>query len=98
MKLKKKNTQLAADLREGVYPVNPLLRSSQLGVPAHHHPNHMPLALHDHLPNSQKYVRRTRAAHCFGGCGEENSKRSEAERLRIMYGGQDRDMRRHELK
>lgn len=94
----KKINKSAADLRDGVYSVNPFLRSSQLRVPAHHHPNHMPLALHDHLPNSQKYVRRTRAAHCFGGCSKENSNQSEAERLWIVYGGRDRDVWRHELK
>lgn len=67
-KTNRRNEAAAADLRDGVYSVNPLLRGSQLRVPAHHHANHMALGLHHHLSNSQEHVRRTGTAHRFGGC------------------------------
>lgn len=92
MMCKKKPQQSAADLGHGINSVNPLLRGSQLRVPAHHHPNHIALILHDHLSNSQEYVRRTRAAHRFGGCSKESSNRSKAERLPVAQEGQHRHM------
>lgn len=72
--LKSQMFVVAAHLKAGINSLDPLLGGSELSVPAHHHPDHVPLPLHHHVPHPQENERGPRAANRLRGCRNKKNK------------------------